>query len=29
MNELEQGLPDIALGRDCVRFDGADAEIER
>jgi len=29
MNELKQALPDIVLERDRVRFDGADAEIER
>jgi hypothetical protein len=26
MNELKQALPDIVLERDCVRFDGTDAE---
>lgn len=29
MNELNQALPDIVLERDCMRFDGTDAEIER
>lgn len=29
MNELKQALPDIVSERDCVRFDGTDAEIER
>lgn len=29
MNELKQALPDIVLERDCVRFDGTGAEIER
>lgn len=29
MNGLKQALPDIVLDRDCMRFDGTDAEIER
>ncbi len=29
MNELKQALPDIVLERDCMRFVGTDAEIER